>query len=212
MTAALLPPEGPPQVAFVAGDDGVDGITYVGGVPTAVIDGESVFLVLGAAGLGWGYYDHYHHWHGAPDRYRNHLERFHPGGHGLSGYDGFRHEEALRAREAAFRPGEVRPGMAAAAMRPEMRAGHPEGFRPAIAAAPAARPSFGAPAVPGRPGNVAMPPAHPAMAGPAAPAGFMRPAAAASAGGFRPAMPQAMRVAAPVARPAAPSGGGGRRK
>jgi endonuclease YncB( thermonuclease family) len=89
-----------PDYAFVAGDDGVDGITYIGGEPTAVIDGELVFLSLGAAGLGWGYYDHYHHWHGAPDRFRAHLDRFHPGGRGLRGFAGDRREEALRHDEA----------------------------------------------------------------------------------------------------------------
>ena len=83
------------EYTLVAGDDGADGITYVGGAPTAVIDGESVFLVLGAAGLGWGYYDHWHHWHGAPDRYRWHMDHFHPDGHGLRGY----------GHEGAFRPG-----------------------------------------------------------------------------------------------------------
>lgn len=41
--------------AFVPGDDGADGIAYVGGVPTVIIEGESVFLVYGGD-AGWGYY------------------------------------------------------------------------------------------------------------------------------------------------------------
>ena len=70
----------------VAGDE-TDGVSYAGGVPSAMIDGEAVFLSFGGA-LGWGYYDHWHHWHGAPDRMRVHMERFHPGGSGLRGYPG----------------------------------------------------------------------------------------------------------------------------
>ena len=72
--------------AAVAGDNGADGIAYVGGVPTAVIAGETVFLVFAGA-AGWGYYDHGHQWHGAPDGYRAHLEHFHPEGRGLRGND-----------------------------------------------------------------------------------------------------------------------------
>ena len=100
MTAALAVQ--PDAYAFVAGDNGVDGITYVGGAPMAMIDGELVFLVYGDA-AGWGYYDHWHHWHGAPDRYRAHMEHFHPYGHGLRGY---RHDDAFR-RDAAFRRDEA---------------------------------------------------------------------------------------------------------
>jgi endonuclease YncB( thermonuclease family) len=104
------------QYTFAAGDDGVDGISYLGGAPVALIGGESVFLVY-ADGLGWGYYDHWHHWHDAPDRYRRHMEHFHPDGHGLRGYHGdfhrdyvmhrqgeFHHEEGAQ-REAAMHPG-----------------------------------------------------------------------------------------------------------
>ena len=71
--------------AHVAGDDGGDGVNYVGGEPTAVIGGETVFLMLAGA-AGWGYYDHYHHWRDAPGQYRSHMEQFHPDGHGLRAY------------------------------------------------------------------------------------------------------------------------------
>ncbi len=81
-----------PVYMLAAGDEG-EGISYIGGEPAAVIAGETVFLAYGGA-LGWGYYDHWHHWHGAPDRYRAHLEHFHPEGRGLRGW-----------HEAAFRPG-----------------------------------------------------------------------------------------------------------
>lgn len=85
VVAATTIVEAPTCCVFVAGDQGSDGVTYVGGVPAAVIDNETVFLVFAGA-AGWGYYDHVHHWHGAPDRYRAHMERFHPEGHGLRGY------------------------------------------------------------------------------------------------------------------------------
>jgi endonuclease YncB( thermonuclease family) len=103
LTAALLPPEPDVLYTLVAGDDGSDGITYVGGAPVALIDGESTFLVYGDDGLGWGYYDGYHHWHDAPDRYRRHMEHFHPGGHGLRGHDAFHHDAGMRGREDAMR-------------------------------------------------------------------------------------------------------------
>jgi hypothetical protein len=67
------------------GDDGGDGVRYVGGAPAAVIDGQTVFLMFAGA-AGWGYWDHQRRWHGAPARYGRHMERYHPGGHGLRGY------------------------------------------------------------------------------------------------------------------------------
>ena len=88
----------------VAGDDGGDGITDVGGVPEAVIDGASVFLTYGGD-AGWGYYDHDHHWRDAPGRYRAHMEHFHPGGHGLRGY----RDEAVARRDGGHPEG-VHPG------------------------------------------------------------------------------------------------------
>ena len=180
------------QYTFAAGDDGVDGISYLGGAPVALIGGESVFLVYGD-GLGWGYYDHWHHWHDAPDRYRRHMEHFHPDGHGLRGYHGdfhrdyamhregeFHHEEAVR-REPAMHPGGMQ--------------GHPEGH-PGVAGHPAVY----HPGPVGRPGNMGGPTAHPGMPGgmgrPGAMpprSGFMRPNPAASAGGFHPGgMPRPM--------------------
>jgi endonuclease YncB( thermonuclease family) len=113
--------EAPPpdvQYTLVAGDDGMDGITYIGGAPVALIDGEDEFLVYGDDDLGWGYYDHYHHWRGAPDRFRHHMDRFHPGGHGLrGGHDAFHHDAATRGRaEAMHREGGMR-GREAGGMR-----------------------------------------------------------------------------------------------
>ena len=110
---------------YAAGDEGVDGVTYVGGEPEAVIDGAPVFLVFGGV-LGWGYYDHWHHWHGAPDRYRQHLEHFHPDGRGLRGYGhnaevrrdvAMHHEEALR-RDAVLHPELAHPVVVGGAVHP----------------------------------------------------------------------------------------------
>ena len=82
-TYAARAPTAPSQYALAPGDEG-DGVSYIGGTPAAVIDGETVFLSYGGMG-GWGYWDHYHRWHGAPDHFRTHMERFHPAGAGLRG-------------------------------------------------------------------------------------------------------------------------------
>jgi endonuclease YncB( thermonuclease family) len=74
--------------ALAAGDDGADGITYVNGAPWAWVDGRYVMLAFGGAALGWGFYDYYHHWQGAPAGYSAHLDRFHAGGAGLRGAAG----------------------------------------------------------------------------------------------------------------------------
>ena len=87
--APVMPAAGPPIVVGPPGgfavEDVAGPVAYVGEEPTAVIDNEPVFFVYGD-GLGWGYYDHFHHWRGAPERYANHLQRFHPEGAGLRGY------------------------------------------------------------------------------------------------------------------------------
>ena len=203
----LNPPPGAVQVTamapsdrytFVAGDDGVDGITYLGGAPVALIGGESVFLVYGD-GLGWGYYDHWHHWHDAPDRYRLHMEHFHPDGHGLRGYHGDFHRDYAMHREGAFHHEEgVRRETA---MRPGGMQGHPEEH-----AGAAGHPAVYHPGPASHPGNMPGPTAHPGMPGGVGRpggmrpgGGFMRPNLAASAGGFHPGgMPSGARPAAPV--------------
>lgn len=218
IAAVMVVPPPDPEYVFVAGDDGFDGITYVGGAPWVVIEGEPdpVFLVYGDDALGWGYYDHFHHWQPAPDRYRDHLDRFHPGGRGLRGYEDHHFGHALGgpralAHEAALRGG---PGRAGFAGHPGMpvaahpgfaagRPGMPVGGRPGEVGRPGAvghpgevgRPGAvghpgeaGRPGVAGRPGEVARP--GPASAHgvqhAAASGGFVHPGAAASAGGFHP--------------------------
>jgi endonuclease YncB( thermonuclease family) len=87
LAAVTSAPPGPPPYVLVAGDDSADGITYIGGAPTVMIDGALVFLAYGGA-LGWGYWDPGHHWHGAPARYAAHMDHYHPGGAGLRGSGG----------------------------------------------------------------------------------------------------------------------------
>jgi hypothetical protein len=200
VAASAGPP--PVELAMVAGDEGSDGITYVGGVPEAIIDGEAVFLIFGGV-VGWGYYDHWHHWHDAPARYREHMDRFHPGGEGLRGY----HEEAAlhgvgvhpnaghaeAARGDATAAGAARVGVHPGEAPPAGLAGHP-----AVASGPHPGVAVGAvhPAVAGLD--------HPAVAGGGHPA---------VAGGSHPSVAGAGHtLVAPGARPALASGarpGGG---
>jgi hypothetical protein len=200
---ASAPAEG--AVAFVmeAGDDGTDGITYVGGVPEAVIDGDPVFLVYGGD-AGWGYYDHDHHWRDAPDRYRRHMERFHAGGHGLRGY---RDEAAIRRdglHPEGVHPEGVHPGARPGDMRTAGLAGHP-GMAPGghVGEAPGA-------------GRMVAPGVRPGMAGGFHPgggnAGFARPGP--SMGGFHPGgggMAGGGHASAPAVH-ASSGGGGGKHK
>ena len=69
----------PPGTAYV----GPDGFAYVDGYPVGVVDGEQVTLVFDPVLGGWGYYDRFHRWRGAPPDMRDRLERFHPAGRGL---------------------------------------------------------------------------------------------------------------------------------
>jgi endonuclease YncB( thermonuclease family) len=230
LAAAMLPPEPQTQYILAAGDDGSDGITYIGGAPVAMVDGESVFLVYGDDDLGWGYYDHFHHWHGAPDRFRHHMDRFHPGGHGLRGHDSFYHDAAtrnhfeamrrdpaMRARESMLHPGGIHTAMAA---HPGMPLGHPGmGGRPGMGG-PMGRAAMGGPM--GHPGMSGPMGGRPGMGGPMGRpgpmamggrpgGGFMRPGPMASAGGFHPAMGGGFHPAAAQMHTAAaaPRGGGG---
>ena len=77
---------------MVPGDE-ADGISYVGGVPSVVINGAPVFLTY-AGTLGWGYYDQWNNWQGAPPQFVAHMDQFHPDGAGLPGF-----------QPAAMRPG-----------------------------------------------------------------------------------------------------------
>ncbi len=74
----------PSTVTVVPGDE-ADGISYVGGVPSVVINGAPVFLTY-AGTLGWGYYDQWNNWQGAPPQFVAHMDQFHPDGAGLPGF------------------------------------------------------------------------------------------------------------------------------
>jgi endonuclease YncB( thermonuclease family) len=196
LMTASAPVAQPTEYVFVAGDDGTDGITYVGGVPEAVIGGAAVFLIYGGD-AGWGYYDQWHHWRGAPDRYRAHMERYHPYGHGLRGY----HDEAALGRDG-MHPGGVHPEGAHPGAHPgEVHTAGLASAHPGVA--PTARPSGAAPGA----GHLVAPGAHPLTAPGAHPgvgnAGFVRPAP--SAGGFHPGGAAAPHVSAPAVH--ASSGG-----
>jgi endonuclease YncB( thermonuclease family) len=228
IAAAMPPPEPGDRYTLVAGDDGADGVTYIGGAPVATIEGESVFLVYGDD-LGWGYYDHYHHWHGAPDRYRNHMEHFHPDGHGLRSYDGFHHDAMTRGHAEATRHDAMMRGHAEATRHDAMMRGgeeamrrdnglrghqetmrhdagtyaHEEGIHSGMAG-PTGRPGIAGPAA--HPGNagpagaarIAEPAGHPGIVGP--------PAMGASAGVGHPGN-IAMATGHPATTGGAPGGG-----
>jgi endonuclease YncB( thermonuclease family) len=200
VTADALTP--PPETEYVlaAGDDGTDGISYVGRTPMAVIGGAPVVLAFGA-GLGWGYYDHQRRWHAAPGAYRAHLEHFHPDGRGLPGFghrgEAMRHEVALRSSEV-FRQGSawygtpVRPGMPGTVERPGQSG------------------LYGHPPPPGHPGMVEpLRQDHPWSHAPAGPPGMSRPAMQRPGGGFsnQRAVPRASAPAQPMRATGSPPHG-----
>jgi len=219
MMATLVVTDPADCCVLVAGDDGFDGITYVGGEPTAIIDGSTVFLTY-AGDAGWGYYDGGHQWHDAPAAYSDHLNHFHPDAHGLRGYrdgviahsdpghGGFYRGQPVRPMAGRGEPGRAGPG--------RMEAGRPmpgraEAGRPMPGHAEAGRPMPGR-VEPGRPGGgpagarPGMAPGHQmamnnAGAHPAQ-GGFVRPAPAAN--GFHPAA-AAPHPSAPAPHAAAPA-------
>jgi endonuclease YncB( thermonuclease family) len=142
-TPAMLAMAAPAESVFVLTDgDEADGITYVGDEPTAVIDGATVFLVYGGP-VGWGYYDHYHHWHRAPDRFARHMDRFHPAGHGLHGYGDHGVREAAVGRPDHPGFGAPHSGMTGFRAPPrEAMYVHPTGMTRPMGAAPGYHPGM----------------------------------------------------------------------
>ena len=100
------------------------GYAVMGGTPMVLLDGAWVAFTF-AGGLGWGYYDGWHHWHRAPERYWGGLERRYPHGEGLRGSPR-RGGPYGMPRSSAFRPGYQHPGRAPA---PFVHPGG-AGFRP----------------------------------------------------------------------------------
>jgi endonuclease YncB( thermonuclease family) len=160
--------------AYVAGDDGSDGIRYVGGEPTANIGGATVFLILAGA-AGWGYYDRTHGWHDAPFGYRSHMERFHPNGMGLRAYRSVIVPNSVATIPAGRFPstgtvyqGAARPGPAAFATHSSVGSFRPHAgsFNPPARTGGFVRPA--ATATPFRPAGLSA--AHVATSYPAVPA------------------------------------------
>jgi endonuclease YncB( thermonuclease family) len=116
-------PAAPMPAYSVAAGDEADGIAYVGGVPAAMIGGETVFLTY-AGVAGWGYYDRWRHWRGAPEGFRRHMESFHPGGAGLRSFRpagpafGGAHLAAGVGHVAPSRGGFVHPAAPGGGLRP----------------------------------------------------------------------------------------------
>jgi endonuclease YncB( thermonuclease family) len=182
----VMPPPAQSVLILTEGDE-ADGITYVGDEPTMVVDGATVFLVYGGP-AGWGYYDHYHYWHRAPDRFARHMERFHPEGHGLHGY------EAHAVREAAFgrplHPGfdAPHPGMPGFRTPPhEVGFVHPTGIGRPMGEARGFHPGMPAPGFhPGMPATGFHPGQPTSAFHPGMPAGGFHPGAVPS--GFHPGL------------------------
>jgi hypothetical protein len=92
-------------------------INFIDNEPLIYVDGESV-AVLYDQDYGWGYWDHDHRFHHAPDRWRSRLEERFPHGEGVHRHpDTFvrQQNEALRASSVArtgAMGGGARPGMA----------------------------------------------------------------------------------------------------
>jgi|HubBroStandDraft_1064217.scaffolds.fasta_scaffold65304_2 hypothetical protein len=62
------------------------GYAYNNGSPTLVVEGVTWPLIFW--GGAWGYWDGFHHWHGAPGPIGGWLNRRHPGGVGYHPYGG----------------------------------------------------------------------------------------------------------------------------
>ena len=171
--AARVAPGPSTYPTTVPGDSG-DGVSYVGGAPTVVIGGETVFLAY-AGVAGWGYYDHWHQWHPAPDQFRLHMERFHPGGVGLRGYPP---------------PPVGPPGLPRGPLPPLGVAGLPRGPMPPGYPGPGGPPGphFGPPGGPAFAGGFMRPVPVGGGIGPGGPLGFHPPMGGGLPGGFHPPM------------------------
>jgi endonuclease YncB( thermonuclease family) len=137
----VIPPMPAPQMGVAesfdpSGEDDAS-IAFVDGQPTAVIAGEAVVMVYGGA-AGWGYWDHYRRWHGAPGHYAGRLERYRRTGAPGAGYA---HRPGWSGDPRAFHP--AMPGHAG----PPRQFARPEPVsRPAAFGPHAAPQHFAAPA------------------------------------------------------------------
>jgi len=99
-------------------------INFIDNEPMINVDGDSV-AVLYDRDYGWGYWDHDHRWHHAPDRWRSRLEERFPHGEGVHRHpETFvrQQNEVLRApaaARAAAMGGTARPGVPMGAVHPQ---------------------------------------------------------------------------------------------
>jgi hypothetical protein len=122
---AGYPPPGYPA-PYAQPDFAYPGYAYNDGSPTFFVDGVTWPLVFW--GGGWGYWDGYHRWHGAPPGVWHDLDRRHPGGVGYHPFGGgpFGRPVGLAGGPRAYGPPPgVRP--AATASAPHTTGGHPSG-------------------------------------------------------------------------------------
>ncbi len=126
LAGCVVPPPGPyyapPPYAAQSGDFGYPGYAYNNGSPTLVVEGATWPLIY--YGGGWGYWDGYHHWHGAPGSVGHYLDGRHPGGYGYHPYGGgpYGHPVGFHGAVGAYGPhggAVVRTGTAARAPAPQ---------------------------------------------------------------------------------------------
>lgn len=132
LAGCVVPPPGPyaayPQPGYPTPypqpEFAYPGYAYNDGSPTLVVEGVTWPLIF--YGGGWGYWDGYHRWHGAPGPVGNWLNARHPGGVGYHPWGGGPYG----------RPGGGYPGGARGYYGPpggNRAGGPPGGFRPAAA-------------------------------------------------------------------------------
>jgi hypothetical protein len=97
LAGCVVPAPAPyyPQPAYVQpgyaapypqADYAYPGYAYNNGSPTLAVEGVTWPLIF--YGGGWGYWDGYHRWHGAPGGIAFNLNRLHPGGVGYRPFGG----------------------------------------------------------------------------------------------------------------------------
>jgi hypothetical protein len=115
----------PPQPPYGQQDLAYPGYAYNNGSPTLLVEGVTWPLIF--YGGGWGYWDGYHRWHGAPGPVGNWLSMRHPGGVGYHPYGGgpfgrpvgFRGGPGGYGPGGGFRAGAPRAGGGAARAAPQ---------------------------------------------------------------------------------------------
>jgi hypothetical protein len=88
LTGCIVAPPPPPPYGYPVAtpEFGYPGYAYNNGSPTYIDGGVTWPLIFW--GGGWGYWDGYHHWHGAPGPVGNWLSGRHPGGVGYHPFGG----------------------------------------------------------------------------------------------------------------------------